>query len=81
MAQRVENKDRRFGSADSYLHIQHEGIDYLFTDAEVEKAIERAQRNKEDLPVQGANLKGCFGIILAVVGFAVAAIGFMYLTK
>jgi hypothetical protein len=81
MATRVPNKDRRFGSADSYLHISHEGIDYLFTDAEVEKAIERAQRNKEDLPAQGATLQGCLGIILAVVGFAVAAIGFMYLTK
>ena len=64
MATRVPNKDRRFGSADSYLHIQHEGIDYLFTDAEIEKAIERAQRNKEDLPVQGGMFRKVLSLII-----------------
>jgi hypothetical protein len=64
MATRVPNKDRRFGSADSYLHISHEGIDYLFTDAEVEKAIERAQRNKEDLPAQGGMFRKVLSLII-----------------
>jgi hypothetical protein len=64
MAQRVENKDRRFGSADSYLHISHEGIDYLFTDAEIEKAIERAQRNKEDFTAQGGMFRKFLSLII-----------------
>jgi hypothetical protein len=81
MAQRVENKDRRFGSAETYIHINDDGVDLLFTEMTYDAAKERALANKEDLPAQGATLKGCFSIILAVVGFAVAAIGFMYLTK
>jgi len=55
----VENTDRKFGSATSYMAIQVEDADgcnercLLFTDAEIAKAQERANRNPEDLTQKG----------------------------
>jgi len=51
----VENKERKFGSSDSYEAIWVEGANgkseqcLLFTKDEIEKAKVRAQRNPEDL--------------------------------
>jgi hypothetical protein len=55
----VNNKDRKFGSALSYIAMQVEDSDgtnercLLFTDAEIAKAEERAKRNPEDLTEKG----------------------------
>ena len=55
----VENKNRTFGSAKSYIAIQVEDSDganercLLFTDAEIAKAEERAKKNPEDLTKKG----------------------------
>ena len=55
----VDNKNRTFGSAESYIAIQVEDSDggnercLLFTDAEIAKAEERAKRNPEDLTEKG----------------------------
>jgi hypothetical protein len=55
----VDNTNRTFGSADSYIAIQVEDADggdercLLFTDAEIAKAKERAKRNPEDLTEKG----------------------------
>jgi hypothetical protein len=55
----VDNTDRIFGSADSYIAIQVEDADggnercLLFTDAEIAKAEERAKKNPEDLTEKG----------------------------
>jgi hypothetical protein len=55
----VENKDRKFGSANVYIAIQVEDADgsnercILFTDAEIAKAEERANKNPEDLTKKG----------------------------
>jgi hypothetical protein len=55
----VDNTDRIFGSADSYIAIQVEDADggnercLLFTDAEIAKAEERANKNPEDLTEKG----------------------------
>jgi hypothetical protein len=55
----VDNTNRIFGSADSYIAIQVENADggnercLLFTDAEIAKAEERAKKNPEDLTEKG----------------------------
>jgi hypothetical protein len=55
----VDNTNRIFGSAESYIAIQVEDADggrercILFTDAEIAKAEERAKRNPEDLTEKG----------------------------
>jgi hypothetical protein len=55
----VDNTERKFGSAESYIAIQVEDSDggnercLLFTDAEIAKAEERAKRNPEDLTEKG----------------------------
>jgi hypothetical protein len=55
----VENKNRAFGSAKSYIAIQVEDANgsnercLLFTDAEIAKAEERAKKNPEDLTKKG----------------------------
>jgi hypothetical protein len=55
----VDNTNRIFGSADSYIAIQVEDADggnercLLFTDAEIAKAEERAKKNPEDLTEKG----------------------------
>ena len=55
----VDNTNRIFGSADSYIAIQVEDADggnercLLFTDAEIVKAEERANKNPEDLTEKG----------------------------
>jgi hypothetical protein len=55
----VENKDRKFGSATSYIAIQVEDANgrnercILFTEAEIAKAEERAKKNPEDLTKKG----------------------------
>jgi len=55
----VDNTNRIFGSADSYIAIQVEDADggnercLLFTDAEIAKAEERANKNPEDLTEKG----------------------------
>jgi hypothetical protein len=55
----VDNTNRIFGSADSYIAIQVEDADggnercLLFTDAEIAKAEDRAKKNPEDLTEKG----------------------------
>lgn len=55
----VENKNRAFGSAKSYIAVQVEDSDgenqrcILFTDAEIARAEERAKKNPEDLTKKG----------------------------
>lgn len=55
----VENKDRKFGSAESYIAVQVEDADgtnercILFTQDEINKAYERAKKNPEDLTEKG----------------------------
>ena len=51
----VENTERKFGSADHYNYMRGEFPDktelpLLFTDNEIQVAIERAKENEEDLP-------------------------------
>lgn len=56
---KVDNTDRKFGSAESYIAVQVEDADggnercILFTDAEIAKAEERAKKNPEDLTEKG----------------------------
>jgi hypothetical protein len=47
---KVENQDRRFGSASAYKHFRSRGVDYLATPHEVETMRARAEKNPEDLP-------------------------------
>jgi hypothetical protein len=55
----VDNTNRTFGSAESYIAVQVEDADgrnercILFTNAEIAKAEERAKRNPEDLTEKG----------------------------
>lgn len=55
----VDNKDRKFGSATSYIAVQVEDEDgsnercILFTQDEINKAHERSKRNPEDLTEKG----------------------------
>jgi hypothetical protein len=55
----VDNKDRKFGSALTYIAIQVEDESgcnercILFTPEEIEVAHERAKKNKEDLTEKG----------------------------
>jgi hypothetical protein len=55
----VDNTERKFGSAESYIAIQVEDENgknercILFTDAEIAKAEERAKKNPEDLTEKG----------------------------
>jgi hypothetical protein len=64
MAQRVENKDRRFGSADTYIHINDDGVDLLFTEMTYDAAKQRALANKEDLPAQGGMFRKVLSLII-----------------
>lgn len=55
LSKKVENKDRRFGSATEYYPAMVEDPDgiqtpALFTSAQIEEAQERAVRNPEDIP-------------------------------
>lgn len=52
---KVDNKDRKFGSALEYFPVKVVKADgqetwAMFTESEIEKAIERANKNKEDIP-------------------------------
>jgi hypothetical protein len=47
---KVENQDRRFGSAREYILIQHRGKSLLFTEHQVRMARARAKANPEDIP-------------------------------
>lgn len=55
----VDNTDRKFGSALSYIAVQVEDADggnercILFTQNEINKAYERAKKNPEDLTKKG----------------------------
>jgi hypothetical protein len=55
----VDNTDRKFGSATSYIAVQVEDADgsnercILFTQDEINKAHERAKKNPEDLTEKG----------------------------
>ena len=55
----VDNTDRKFGSATSYIAVQVEDEDgsnercILFTQDEINKAQERAKKNPEDLTEKG----------------------------
>ncbi len=55
LAEKVENKDRRFGSQLEYFPVMvaysgGETSPALFTKSQIEKAIARAERNPEDIP-------------------------------
>ena len=48
---RVKNNDRTVNAAEYYYYIQSPaGTDYLFTENHVAQAIERAEKNQEDIP-------------------------------
>lgn len=42
----VENKSKKFNEDQGYFKLEHEGSCYLFTDTELNRANERAQREK-----------------------------------
>lgn len=51
----IDNKDRRFGAALSYMHVRvqisdGQELDLMFTQAQVKDAFQRAALNKEDIP-------------------------------
>lgn len=53
--QKVVNKDRKFGAASEYNHLRVQLEDktelhLLFTDSEIQRALDRAKKNPEDLP-------------------------------
>lgn len=56
---KVDNTDRKFGSALSYIAVQVEDEDggnercILFTEDEIQKAHDRAKKNPEDLTKKG----------------------------
>ena len=52
---KVDNTDRKFGSALEYFPVKVVKSDgqeswAMFTEAEIDKAIDRASKNKEDIP-------------------------------
>lgn len=48
---KVKNNNRKVNSGEYYYFIQDEdGINYLFTESHVIQAIQRAQKNPEDIP-------------------------------
>lgn len=47
---KVHNKNRKFGSAQHYYHARLDGVDYLFTEEEKDRARKRSTDNREDLP-------------------------------
>lgn len=47
---KVENKDRYKTANENYYLIKAETGDFLFTESDLEKAISRASRNREDIP-------------------------------
>lgn len=54
----VENKDKKFGAADQYFAVWVENskgkeFPLLFTEREINIAIDRANKNPEDVPVKG----------------------------
>jgi len=54
----VENKDKKFGAAHEYYAVwvqNTKGKEYplLFTERELRVAIDRAEKNPEDIPVKG----------------------------
>jgi hypothetical protein len=44
----VVNKDKDWNEKNRYLLVSHDDGDYLFTQAEIAKAKERARKNPED---------------------------------
>jgi len=60
----VSNKDRKFGSADEYfpcfLEKDGEKIPMLFTHSDIQVAVERAQKNPEDISTNDADEGGFF---------------------
>ena len=54
----VENKDKKFGAADEYYAVWVENtkgkeFPLLFTERELNIAIDRAEKNPEDIPKKG----------------------------
>lgn len=48
---KVENKNRHPNATEHYYYtIDNDGVEYLFTENHVSQAIERAQKNPEDIP-------------------------------
>lgn len=58
----VKNKDRKFGSALKYIHIRHQGRDFLLTENEWDIARQRALQNKEDIPARKRWWQRLFGL-------------------
>ena len=46
---KVYNKDRHFAAAPIYFHLKAEGVHYLFTPSQMDVAMDRAEKNPEDL--------------------------------
>jgi hypothetical protein len=66
MSEKVDNKERLFGSQSEYfpLHVEDlEGnlIPALLTRSQLEVAIKRASKNKEDVPKRSGFLSFIFG--------------------
>jgi len=56
--QKVDNKDRKFGSNSEYYYIRvqrenNDEVALLFTEHEIKVALDRAEKNTEDLPEVG----------------------------
>lgn len=62
--EKVNNKDRKFGSANEYfpcfLELDGKKIPMLFTDNEIQVAVDRAKINPEDISLEDAE-KGFLG--------------------
>lgn len=66
VSEKLENKDRRFGACQEYipaLVTEERGAEVpaLFTAHELDKAIERAARNPEDIPEDKSFFTKLFG--------------------
>lgn len=68
---KVKNKDRAVNAAEYYYYIQSpEGTDYLFTENHVAQAIERAEKNQEDIPSHyddGSSIPFILGLAVGAV--------------
>ena len=55
LTEKIENTERKFGEALEYFPakvVNAEGVEEwaMFTETEITKAVERAKKNKEDIP-------------------------------
>lgn len=66
LTEQVENKDRKFGSALAYypaVIVDEDGNKFnaLFTAGQIERAVNRAEKNPEDIPGKTTWLTKIFG--------------------